>query len=200
MTPRWQRHWTPRYVVARAGDELFRRRHPNVPWITPAAVHVLDEWLRPDDVVVEYGSGRSTSWLAARCAAIVSIEHDPVWYERVSTSIRQSDGANVDLRLVSADQADVYAAAAADVRAAHLVLVDGKHRSVCTQRAIDVVVPGGLIVLDDANRYLPHPTSSPVRVVEPAEGWAEVARELSDWRSVWTTNGVADTALFWKPS
>ncbi len=39
----------------------------------------MASWVRPEDVGLEWGSGRSTVWFAKRVAEITSVEHDPKW-------------------------------------------------------------------------------------------------------------------------
>lgn len=68
-------HRTPSYVVNRLRLLVRTRSRPHEPWWTGGAVALADRWLTRDDVVVEFGSGRSTKWLAERAARVVSIEH-----------------------------------------------------------------------------------------------------------------------------
>jgi hypothetical protein len=59
-------HRTPRYVYHRTRQLFYERAHPADPWLTPAAIGLLSTLLRPADTGVEFGSGRSTLWFAAR--------------------------------------------------------------------------------------------------------------------------------------
>jgi len=54
------RHRTSRYILCRALDIWYRKRHPDHPWLTPQAISILDSWLMPGDKGIEWGSGRST--------------------------------------------------------------------------------------------------------------------------------------------
>jgi hypothetical protein len=63
--------------------------------------------------------------------------------------------------------------------------------------------PGGLLVIDNVNWYLPSRSRAP-NSRTPALGphgavWTDIARELARWRSIWTSSGVWDTAIFVKP-
>ena len=42
-------HQTPRYVDNRIREILYRRAHPEAPWLTPAAIRLLATMLRPAD-------------------------------------------------------------------------------------------------------------------------------------------------------
>jgi predicted O-methyltransferase YrrM len=208
MPERSFRHWSPRYVWDRV--QLFRheRAHPDDPWLTGEAVRFLDNWLRPGDAGVEWGTGRSTAWFARRVGRLLSIEHDERWYSRVSAQLTARRIATVDLRLAPVEEAErptrdhPYLALATSVPAHSLdfVLVDGVWREHCAEVALGLVRPGGLLVLDNANWFLPHATRSPASVgaqgVPHNECWTGVWRRLKPLRCLWTSNGVTDTAIF----
>jgi hypothetical protein len=81
------------------------------------------------------------------------------------------------------------------------VFIDGEYRDECALRALDLVRPGGVIVLDNANTYLPNTSRSPWKVDGPAtELWEKFVECTSGWQSMWTTNGVWDTAFWIKPA
>jgi SAM-dependent methyltransferase len=187
---------------------VYERRHPNAPWLTEQASRFLDDWLRPDDEGLEWGSGRSTAWLGARVKKLVSIEHDRAWYDKVAETLRQQGLRNVEYHLVPTDQhgsdPHAYVGICATIPAASLdfVLVDGVLRDLCAEAALDLLKVGGLLVLDNSNWYLPHATRSPSSVgrhgTSPTEIWLRVAKRLEAYRLVWTSSGVTDTAFFVK--
>lgn len=198
------RHWTLSYACDRAAEAWYRRRNRDSPWLTPAAIAILESWLRPGDVGLEWGSGRSTRWIGVRVARLVSVEHHATWYEKV----RQQLPASVELyHCVVTNAGD---AQCAYVRTADLfedgsldfALVDGftQLRDACAREVIPKLKPGGMLVVDNANWFIPHLSRSPRTAKEPFSPiWADVIRQLEDWRCIWTSNGVTDTALWIKP-
>jgi hypothetical protein len=56
----------------------------------------LQERLKKDMRVFEYGSGFSTLWLASRVRSVVSIETEEVWYRNLKSKLP----SNVQLSLV----------------------------------------------------------------------------------------------------
>lgn len=64
-----------------------------VPWFTYPATRYLSRLVQPHWRVLEYGSGNSTRWWAARVAEVVAIEHDPAW----ASALRRDLPANVTL-------------------------------------------------------------------------------------------------------
>jgi len=112
------------------------------------AVNLIDTELRRRGRaarVLEFGSGDSTAWLAQRCDHVTSIEHDAGWFE----TVRKAAPA-VNLRLVHRP----YHQVCLEYPEHHfdIVLVDGRNRKACIQYAAPRLKPGGLLLLDDAER------------------------------------------------
>lgn len=206
------RHWTPRYIRARAQLALYQRAHPDAPWLTPEAIQLLDSMLRPSDIGVEFGSGRSTVWLARRCAHLTSVEHDEAWYAKVSGTLADQGIAEVDYQYHPLDQTDATGARSAYAQVVHssgdesidFALVDGVYRDRVTLSLLPKIKPGGMLIIDDVHRYLPSSTTSPVALrpsAAPASPeWGQAAAALAGWRRIWTSSGVSDTAIFVKAS
>ena len=119
-------------------------RRPEIPWLGFRAIKRLNELIRPDWKVLEFGSGMSTLWLAKRCARLISIETDPVWHQKVGRTV--SDLANVDYRLVSIDECHLV-----DEDSFNLVIVDGQRRDAVMQTALRTVVNDGYVYLDNSD-------------------------------------------------
>jgi hypothetical protein len=204
-------HWTPRYIKNRIGVFAYEALFPGRPWLTRAANDILESYLRPSDVGLEFGSGRSTTWLSRRLGRLISVEHDPFWGQDVQRALRVRAITNVDYRLIAADKEEDGAIDAAYVkvcdefesRSLDFVLIDGIYRDYCVLKVIDKLRPCGILVIDNVNWYLPSNSQSP-NSRTPEEGpkgdvWKHVARLLSGWRTIWTTSGVTDTAIFFRP-
>jgi len=205
------RHWTPRYIFNRIVEKIYRRRNPNLPWLSPQANEFLQGWLKPSHTGLEFGSGRSTLWFARRVAALTSIEHNPEWYDRVSRMLKADRLANVNYQLHTKEEAapdgqPAYVRAAQSIPANSLdfVLVDGIYREQCMLAALDKIRPGGILILDNVHLYLPGKSHSPnargLTKGPASPAWAEVEAQLQNWRCDWSSNGVSDTAIYFKPS
>jgi predicted O-methyltransferase YrrM len=203
-------HWTPRYIRDRARQALYQRAHPDAPWLTPEAIRLLGSMLRSSDIGAEFGSGRSTLWLARRCAHLTSTEHDEAWYARVSAMLAGEAIANVDYRCHPRDEPDATGARSAYVQVARslgdesldFALVDGVYRDHVTVSLLPKIRPGGMLVIDNVNRYLPSLTASPASLRPPKTpetgAWEQAAAALAVWRQIWTSSGVWDTAIYVK--
>lgn len=202
---------TPRYVYNRVRDLVYQRAHPADPWLTPAAIDLLGTLLRPADRGAEFGSGRSTLWFAARVASLTSVEHDARWYEGVTAQLKDQGIGNVEYILVPEGQPTEYgdgpyARKALEFPDASLdfALVDGYYRDYCAKFIMPKVKPGGILVIDNINWSLPceskAPGTRPAGLGPVTSVWGEISAELAGWRTIWTSNGVWDTAIFFKPA
>lgn len=95
--------------------------------------------------VLEFGCGDSTIWLSKLCDRVTSIEHDPDWFAKIQPQV-----PNVELLLEHRPYYNVcqrYPDETFDI-----VLVDGRNRKGCIRESALKVKPGGLLLLDDAER------------------------------------------------
>lgn len=180
-------HWTPRYVFARALLFLRHKLNPREPWLTVKSIRILEKSLPRGGRGIEFGCGRSTVWLAARCGHLTSIEHDEDWHRQVTSMLAARGTTNVDLRLCATGQE--YEAAIDDIAELDFGLIDGKRRLATAIKTARRIKPGGILILDNADRFLP----------ERAEEWAPFLEIVCDWRYVPTSNGVWRTDLWFRP-
>jgi SAM-dependent methyltransferase len=192
---------------------IYQRRHPDHPWLNDTANSILASMLKPSDVGLEFGSGRSTIWFARRLAKLTSVEHDPQWYEDTSRRLRSEGITNVDYRLAPRPARPEDWPISSYVRVADefpkqsldFILIDGPGdgRDACVLKVLDLLKPGGLLVVDDLHWWIPCTTGTPQsRTAEqgPAsELWAQFLNLTKDWRRIWTTDRTHDTAFFIKP-
>jgi len=202
-------HITPRYVVDRVRFEAYQGRNLDKPWLTPAANEILASLLLPKDIGLEWGSGRSTKWFAKRLKHLTSVEHEGRWYERVSRELAQAGITNVDYRLLSLAPGQrgvhsdyVHVSDEFEDGSLGFVLVDGRAREHCANSIVPKLAPGGVLVLDNANWFIDHPTRAPnSRAGKGAAspGWAAFVQRVAGWRHIWTSCGVSDTAIWIRP-
>lgn len=187
-------HWNARYVLNRTLLEVHERRHPDDPWWTAASVSMLDSLLRRSDSCFEWGSGRSTAWLAKRVSSVISVEHDARWYAQMRPKLRDLPA---DIHLVPGEE-EAYVAPISEHDELDIVIVDGLFRDACALAALDRLRPCGLLLIDNVERHLPNRSLSPESIGDRYENelWREFGRRTETWRQLWTSNGVRDTAIF----
>jgi predicted O-methyltransferase YrrM len=204
-------HRTPRYTRDRLRQMRYERANPDTPWLTPQSISLLSTLLRPTDLGAEFGSGRSTLWLASRIAALTSVEHDERWHTKVTAALKDRGADNVEYILAPEDQPLEKGADSAYARTAlsfadgslDFALVDGHYRDSTALFILPKIRPGGMLVIDNVNWYLPSSSRAPnsrSELLGPVnETWAGIWQDLRDWRRIWTSSGVWDTAIFFKP-
>jgi predicted O-methyltransferase YrrM len=211
MSGRSFRHWKPRYIIDRLQLMLSERIYADYPWLCAAAVQILNSWLKPTDQGLEWGSGRSTLWFAMRVAHLISVEHDPEWATTVKRQLCSRDLANkVDHRLSPDGKEGIsdcnYVNVIRDIGPGSLdfCLIDGVCRDHCALACLDKLRPGGILIVDNAEIYLPRrhksraPNSRDYEDGYASVKWEQFAKMVANWRNIWITNGVWDTALWIK--
>lgn len=205
------RHWTFKYLFDRLIEKAYRRSHPQVPWLAPAAIEFLDGYLKPGDKMLEFGSGRSTLWFTRRVHHITSVEHNPEWYAKIESRITEQGITNITYLLHPRQEESVAAAESNYVKTTRslspssldIILVDGIYRAQCVLQSLPLLKNGGILVIDNVNRYLPSrsiaPNSRSIEAGPIDEEWQQVLDQISTWRYFWTSNGVSDTAVYFKP-
>jgi len=205
------RHWTPRYIKSRLREIYYRRTHPGFPWLTPESCKILSGFLNKSHVGLEFGSGRSTLWFAKRVKYLTSVEHNKAWYEKVRKALANNGQNNVDYYFIERAREDEEAGDSAYIKiidrfetdSIDFILLDGLYRDICAEKVLRVIRPGGLLIIDNINWFLPSNSSSPrsrtIKQGPDGEIWRQVSRSIAEWRKIWTSSGVSDTALFFKP-
>jgi hypothetical protein len=199
-----KKHHSVSYAVNKLRVKLFEIQNPALPWLTSEAISVLARLLRPTDIGLEFGSGRSTQWLAKKCAKLTSIENNEFWFRKVSNDIKVFD--NVDYFLQSVDRNDERQSEYLKIfqrisdNSIDFVLDDGKLRDHVALLSLSKLKQGGLFILDNAERYIPNGLNIPESVGPSTnhENWNKFINETGQWRRMWTSNGVTSTLIYIK--
>lgn len=197
-------HWTPRYAFNRIKLFLWQKFNPQAPWLTSQSVDFLDKYLKDTDIGFEWGAGRSTFWFAKRVKKIISVEQDPFWREFAVALLKKNNISTAEIFLIKSKEDYAKKISEYDNKF-DFILVDGLHREDCVSLALDKVKPGGLLIIDNIERYIPVKSFSPeaIRRFEDSgesKKWKQIWGILKKWRCYWTSSGVADTAIFIKHS
>ncbi len=189
---------------------VYRYFNPKTPRLAPGANAALSRFLTKESQVLEWGSGLSTVWLAERCGNIVSIEHDPEWYQRVIQLLDEAGLTNARVILQEPDKAAGdsfdwqswrgiklvgtpakpkfvnYFHAAEDLAddSFDLVILDGRGRTACFPHAMTKVKPGGWLLLDDSAR----------------PGYTPIFDAIGNWPHKTYRMGLIETTIFTRPS
>lgn len=167
--PIWVRSMLPWHTTLR--DQV-----PFLPF--PARIW-LESYLKPEMSVFEWGSGGSTLFFAKRVKALVSVEHDKGWYNRLSSALTNQGISNCRYILhepqVISDTESPSAGNIAYMSTLNeyqgvsfgnyvkaideypdgtfdLIIIDGRSRIACISHALSKVRPGGCLMLDNSER------------------------------------------------
>ena len=110
----------------------------NRPCLNASLLDFLDAELTPESKVLEIGAGYSTFWFRERAGQVNSFDDDQEWAEKAGATFVHDYTAPIASALL--DHYDV-------------ALIDAGERLTLCDLAWPRVKPGGVLVLDDAQRY-----------------------------------------------
>jgi hypothetical protein len=126
-----------------SGDGTFQ------PWLTYPLIEYLKGFDYSSKDVFEFGAGGSTLFWADRARSVTSVEFDQGWYDVLKDKLP----ANVTLLHESHGQKYAASAKQFSPRRFDVVVVDGAERYLSAQTALEVLAPGGMVILDNAEWY-----------------------------------------------
>jgi hypothetical protein len=164
----------------RLNDPAKITNSEKLPWLCFSAIDRIKKILKSDMVIFEYGSGGSTLFWASRVKEVVSIEHDRLWYGKMSIELADRNITNLNYILsepepdneferksfenpgdyISEDanftgkKFEIYAKQIdyfAD-QYFDIVIVDGRARPSCILHALKKVKTRGFIIVDNTDR------------------------------------------------
>lgn len=128
---------------------------PKYPSLSFRAIAEIDRLLQPTYRCVEFGSGMSTPWFAARCGFLLSIENNKDWHRRVSAMIDGPRYSHVRYELRDDDRFSDLSGY--DDGFFDFALIDGWDRHGCVLSVVPKIKPGGWIYLDNTDKDMTRP-------------------------------------------
>ncbi|MGE4062745.1 MAG: hypothetical protein AB7E79_05205 [Rhodospirillaceae bacterium] len=117
-----------------------------IPWVSYPAVSFLNQLDFSDKRIFEYGAGNSTRYWAARALRVVSVEHDPEWFEKM----RAVPLPNTEILFATGR---AYVEAVVKDAPHDVIVIDGRWRFDCGMHCLPYLAAGGMVILDNAERY-----------------------------------------------
>ncbi|MGB3239644.1 MAG: tetratricopeptide repeat protein [Geitlerinemataceae cyanobacterium] len=157
---------------------------------TQQAIDFVENLLKqnPNAKVLEFGSGASTIWLSQHNKNIISIEHDLNWYESVKSVIdREQAESAIDLRLLPRPYH--LATSEFENETFDLIIVDGRERVRCIEKAIRTLKKGGILILNDAQKDYYQPVHFLLQDWEFTRT-IDSTRETHWWRKPWESQSA----------
>ena len=138
---------------------------PSMPLMESEEIALIEKYLTPKSVMLEWGSGGSTSYFGAQVAALYSIEHDPEWYDIVTeataslpVTVILSENQSEDGKVVPWPECRhkpslftkyVEAVETFGVNHFNVVLIDGRSRAACAQKVLDYISVDSVVFIHD---------------------------------------------------
>lgn len=138
------------------------------PWMHKTIIELLDTLVTEDMSILEFGSGRSTLFLAQRCRNIVSVEHCKEWFDNISRTLKELELSDrvtyilkdidyvskppIDDRLYDCDSLEELLGETLSSKKYDIIIVDGIHRVNCAKHSFPNLKKGGMFILDDSDR------------------------------------------------
>jgi predicted O-methyltransferase YrrM len=195
-------YWNIKYLKNRIFVYLYERLNPLTPWITKKAIDYLNSNLKNNYIGFEWGSGKSTIWLAKRVKKLVSVENDIYWYKKIKLMLENyyfNENEKKDnpshsryINLIDKFENEYF----------DFIFVDGIFRDHCALKSIKKLKKGGILVIDDIHWFLPSNSKTLGSISldkKPLNAlWERFIKEIMNWEKIWTTNGIHDTGIFIK--
>lgn len=125
-----------------------------LPWVTYSFIDFIKDRISDQHLVFEFGSGSSTLFYAKRAKAVVSVEHDQEWLNKISAQ----KPANAEMIFAELEANGAYSQMPVSTGKQYdIIIVDGRDRVNCCMNALPALSKTGVLVLDDSERdfYLP---------------------------------------------
>lgn len=136
----WFNSYTTKMSVDKEGNPI--------PWNTYPYIKFIEQRLKNNFDVFEFGSGNSTMWYASRVQSVKAVENDKTWFEKIS----KSKPENVELVHQDLTDKDKYVN---EVTVAnkkyHLIIIDGRNRVESLRASIQNLREDGVIVFDNSD-------------------------------------------------
>lgn len=133
----------------------------NKPWLTTYAIEFIETYLQlvPQPKILEFGIGASTVWFSNNYQGeLIGVEHNKKWYDEVQKLVkphvqlilRESAEVEPESDLLCESYAEIADQFPDDYF--DLILVDGRNRIECFNKAEPKLKSKGLMVLDNSER------------------------------------------------
>ncbi len=136
----WTRSW-------QEGKPVSPNNEPR-PWLSFPANCLLEERLKKNMKVFEFGSGNSTLFLGSRVGLLHSVEHDKEWFEKSDPKPYQ----NTEIFFCPLENGSYPDFPRSIGQVYDLILIDGRERVACAKASANCLSSEGVIIFDDSER------------------------------------------------
>ena len=123
-----------------------------LPIINYPSINIFKKYLSKDIVVIEWGSGRSTSWYGSLAKSVYSVEKKSEWYKETKRLIDKKNLKNCTLDFASEikDYVEKPLQRIGSNQSPKVFIIDGHYRRLCSVAASEICTENDVIYLDDS--------------------------------------------------
>ncbi len=139
--------WRDEFGIARTIDEqksIDKNGNP-LPWYTYPAIEYLKQFDYSEKKIWEFGCGYSCAFWAQRAKDVKAIENNKQWFDKWNNEF---DYENLEILL--REENESYENSLNEKY--DVIIIDGKRRWQCAQRALQYLSVDGIIIVDDSDR------------------------------------------------
>ncbi len=126
-------------------------------WMHKSEIELIEKYLKPEYTMLEWGGGGSTLHFSKLVSKYYSIEHDTTWYNNLKKEIP----SNVKLYNIPLDieltfptikecvNTYVEHISSLDVKRFDAILIDGRGRGWCAEKALDYIDKESIVFMHD---------------------------------------------------
>ena len=147
------------------------RLDKELPWLTKGSIGFIEQHIKKQDMVLEFGSGASTLFFARRAQKVISfesggysirhgvIDRSVTWFKKLSQRLKKNHLINVELYLIQGYPRSAipykYIINSLPDKYFDWVLVDGANRVLCIDMCRDKLKSGGYMIIDNYDHTPP---------------------------------------------
>jgi len=132
------------------------------PWMTNNQIEIIKSYLKPSDIVLEYGIGGSTLYFSKYVKKYLSIEHDFDWFEKIKNNYKLAKNIElhyckpnneIDLPVWIGKENDfldyINYVDKLNYKIYNKVLIDGRARKFCAKKILNYINEYSLVFFHD---------------------------------------------------
>lgn len=120
-----------------------------IPWYTYPGIEYLEQLDFSKKTIFEYSSGYGSIWWSDRCKQLISVEHNPEWFQEVDKMKKDNHLYTLqEDKTAYVNHLDKYA------KTVDVVIIDGEYRSSCAKKVLELVETGSgfeLVIFDNSD-------------------------------------------------
>lgn len=120
-----------------------------IPWVTYSFIDFIKSRIHKNHSIFEFGLGNSTLFYASKAKKVVSVEHNKIWFDKISAS----KPVNAEMIFCEVTVNGAYCRTPQTLSEKfNIIIVDGRDRINCCKNCLDALEEDGVIILDNTER------------------------------------------------